>query len=541
MIFLSFSSQNQAVADKVFSRLKHEGFDVWYSNDAVAAGQNYAKDIVMALQASKCIVLLYSTAASNSVHVQKELDLALKYKKTIYPLRIEEIEPAEAMEYFLSGSQYVDLFRDFDNALVRFTNQLKQDIGVKEDQTKKLNASNITSFAKEHFVEMGYAVPSKQETEWLSDYSVQKHVGVNPHKKENILSYLQEHCFYAIKGTLKMIVAPLFLESATASYLKAYEADLFWQARDVLWNQEDLRHVLISMGLSEELVECDDIDFKLKSNLADRLRQIDKRKNIHVLFYLFIKQPPVYEAKSYNLPLKGSYTNGEQMPHLYLNYTYLAAWWGYKKDDIESIPGKRYVGFDKAFETLRFNASVKESIDYENYDGRIAETLAEVFFKKNGLVVQKFGTEAILGNSLSFMQKTSLLEDMNASETIKKFMTSPDLLVIKLNEQNEMINSYMMDVKFRSYNSKSDYEKELQQGGELYKQAQKYFQNWGNVYLFLFIHLKTERTLQICIASVKSIVDSEQKEYELEKNSSFTWLEKSKVKELYAKAQAIWN
>jgi hypothetical protein len=99
----------------------------------------------------------------------------------------------------------------------------------------------------------------------------------------------------------------------------------------------------------------------------------------------------------------------------------------------------------------------------------------------------------------------------------------------------------MMDVKFRSYESVDDYQKELQQGGELYKQAQKYFQNWGNVYLFMFLRIKSEGSVQICVASVKSIVDGEKKEYELEKNSSFAWLEKSKVKELYAKAQTIWN
>lgn len=70
------------------------------------------------------------------------------------------------------------------------------------------------------------------------------------------------------------------------------------------------------------------------------------------------------------------------MPNLYLNYTFASTWWGHKKDDIGES-GKRYVGFCDAYEKVKFENFLKSArIEYEHYDGRIAETLAEVFFKK---------------------------------------------------------------------------------------------------------------------------------------------------------------
>lgn len=55
------------------------------------------------------------------------------------------------------------------------------------------------------------------------------------------------------------------------------------------------------------------------------------------------------------------------------------------------------------------------------------------------------------------MERATVLESVSAENTIKRFMTSPDLLVIKLNDDNEIINSYMMDVKFRSYKNKQTF------------------------------------------------------------------------------------
>lgn len=81
MVFISYSTKNQEIANQINQTLKRSGFKTWFAQESINAGQNYAKDIVKAIQSAQCLILLYSNDVDDSVHVQKELDLALKYKK----------------------------------------------------------------------------------------------------------------------------------------------------------------------------------------------------------------------------------------------------------------------------------------------------------------------------------------------------------------------------------------------------------------------------------------------------------------------------
>lgn len=542
MVFISYSTKNQEIANKINSTLKNSGFKTWFAQESVLAGQSYAKDIVNAIRSSSCLLLLYSTDSDSSVHVQKELDLALKYQKKIYPLRVENIEPKEAMEYFLSGSQYIDIFNDFNLEFNKFIEYLKEELGIKEDFTKKLNDKNIKLFAVQHFKEMGYKIVSTNQTIWESIPEISNVLKNNLNNHDEILTYLSKNCFYITNESKSLIVAPLYLDSSSVPYLKAYEADIFWKARYLLWYEEDLINCLKLLGQNEKLIDEEDIEFKLKSTIADRFRSLDRtRKKINILYYLFIKNPPLYKSMKYNMPLKSNYEDNEQMPNLYLNYTFMPTWWGHKKDDIEGIPGKRYIGFCEAYEKVKFENFKKSArIEYEHYDGRIAETLAEVFLKRNDLVVQKFGAESLLGNSISFMERATVLESSIAENTIKRFMTSPDLLVIKLNDDNEIINSYMMDVKFRSYKNKQTFIKQISSDGELYSQAKKYNKNWDSVYLFLFLHLKDEKDVEIYFLSVEEILKDNFSPIKIEDDEIFGWLDNGEITNLYKQSKQFW-
>ena len=542
MIFISYSSANQVIANKINDSLKKAGFKTWFAKDSIKAGQNYAGDIVKAIQSSTCLLLLYSSSSDSSVHVQKELDLALKYQKKIYPLRIENIEPKEAMEYFLSGAQYIDIFNDFNKEFKSFVEYLREELGLKEDFTKKLNDKNIRTFAIQHFKEMKYKIVSTNQAIWETIPEVSKALSYEKTLKEEILDYLAKNCIYITLDNKSLIVAPLYLESSSVPYLKAFEADLFWKARKLLWREEDLKSTLILLGANLDLINDDDIEFKLKSNIADKYRSLEKsKKKISILFYLFIKNPPLYKNMKYNLPLIGKYEENEQMPNLYLNYTYTPNWWGYKKDDIEGIPGKRYVGFKEAFEKIKFENFKKSArIEYEHYDGRVAETLAEVFLKRNDLVVQRFGAESILGNSISFMERAIVLENSSAGNTIKKFMSSPDLFIIKLNEENEIINTYMMDVKFRSFSNKKIFFQKIAKDGEIYNQAKKYNYNWESVYLFLFLNLKEEKNVEIYFLSVEELLQENFIPKKIEDDEIFAWLDNVEIEYLYKQAKNYW-
>ena len=150
--------------------------------------------------------------------------------------------------------------------------------------------------------------------------------------------------------------------------------------------------------------------------------------------------------------------------------------------------------------------------------------------------MQRFGIENTLGNSLSFVKRAISLEDSDAIDSIKEFMSSPDLLVIKLNTKNEIVNSFMMDVKWREFKDKSDLLDSLS-NGDLNFQAKKYSRYWERSFLFLFAIFKETKEIKIYIINAK---DTAQEPIELRKDTRFVWLDENEIEILYKEATKYW-
>ena len=221
-------------------------------------------------------------------------------------------------------------------------------------------------------------------------------------------------------------------------------------------------------------------------------------------------------------------------------------WWGAQKNELEKIRGGYYENFTDSYKKLlytdKFKRLTQKTNEYNHYNGRLAETLAEVFFNKNNLLVQNFGVEHIVGNALNFIDRTKALETEDAKKVITRFMSSPDLLIIKLDEQNKMLNSFFFDIKYRSFNSRSDFYESLTQNHDLYKHAKKYKVNWDEVYLFLFAHFKNEHKTEVYILNVGEVSKGKVKNPPtLNKDTEFYWLNDKSIDDLYKYANLIWN
>ena len=84
----------------------------WIAPRDVVAGTRYAEAIVDAIRESRVFVLVFSAAANASVQVEREVDRALACRLPILPLRIEDVEPSESLEYYLAGQHWMDAFAD---------------------------------------------------------------------------------------------------------------------------------------------------------------------------------------------------------------------------------------------------------------------------------------------------------------------------------------------------------------------------------------------------------------------------------------------
>ena len=111
-VFISYASQDAAVANKLVETLERHGLRCWIAPRNVKAGAQYADAIVPALTSAKAFVLVLSEHAIASSHVSREIERAAAKKRPIVAWRIDTAPLTPAFEYFLSESQWVEAQTD---------------------------------------------------------------------------------------------------------------------------------------------------------------------------------------------------------------------------------------------------------------------------------------------------------------------------------------------------------------------------------------------------------------------------------------------
>jgi TolB-like protein len=111
-VFISYASQDMAVANKLVETLERHGFRCWIAPRNVKAGAQYADAIVRALTNAKALVLVLSEHAIASSHVSREIERAAAKKRPIIAWRVDAAPLTPAFEYFLSESQWVEAQTD---------------------------------------------------------------------------------------------------------------------------------------------------------------------------------------------------------------------------------------------------------------------------------------------------------------------------------------------------------------------------------------------------------------------------------------------
>jgi TolB-like protein len=108
-VFVSYASQDAAVANSVVENLEEHGLKCWIAPRNVKAGTVYADAIVRAINDAKALVLVLSTSAMASSHVGREVERAASKRKQIIAFRSDGAALSPELEYFLSNSQWIDV------------------------------------------------------------------------------------------------------------------------------------------------------------------------------------------------------------------------------------------------------------------------------------------------------------------------------------------------------------------------------------------------------------------------------------------------
>jgi Tol biopolymer transport system component len=108
-VFISYASQDVDTANTVCQSLERHGVPCWMAPRDVKPGAQYADAIVRAINESTAVVLVMSANAISSSHVGREIERAASKRKPIVAFRIDAAALNPGLEYFLSGSQWIDV------------------------------------------------------------------------------------------------------------------------------------------------------------------------------------------------------------------------------------------------------------------------------------------------------------------------------------------------------------------------------------------------------------------------------------------------
>lgn len=107
-VFVSYSAKDKPTADAVVAMLEGKGIRCWIAPRDVLAGMHYGEAIIDALSASRVMILVFSKNANESSQIRLEVERAVNKGITIIPVRIEDVLPGKALEYFIGPVHWLD-------------------------------------------------------------------------------------------------------------------------------------------------------------------------------------------------------------------------------------------------------------------------------------------------------------------------------------------------------------------------------------------------------------------------------------------------
>jgi TIR domain/Protein kinase domain len=107
-VFVSYSHHDKPQADAVCATLEAKGIRCWIAPRDVIPGQEWGAAIVNAIRSARVMVLVFSSHANASPQIRREVERAVNAETVLIPFRIEDVAPAEALEFFLGAPHWLD-------------------------------------------------------------------------------------------------------------------------------------------------------------------------------------------------------------------------------------------------------------------------------------------------------------------------------------------------------------------------------------------------------------------------------------------------
>lgn len=142
-IFLSHHSSKVELASHLSKYFERNGLEAWYAPRDIRSGEDWVEAIDTAIKECKAVVLLFCAQADSSKQVKREIGLADSYKKPIFWVRVERVEP-NMLSYFLNSTQWLDWLDMRDASLEKLISDIGLISNPNETCSNELEATTPT-------------------------------------------------------------------------------------------------------------------------------------------------------------------------------------------------------------------------------------------------------------------------------------------------------------------------------------------------------------------------------------------------------------
>lgn len=142
-VFMSYSRRDEAVMQRILKFFRGQGIKVWLDNEKLVPGTPvWEMEIENAIKGATAIVVICSPDSKNSEWVRREITLAERYLKRIFPVLVRGDEDS-SISIRLSTRQYVDIrqneevgIRSLSTAVSIYLEELEE--REREEQKRKI-------------------------------------------------------------------------------------------------------------------------------------------------------------------------------------------------------------------------------------------------------------------------------------------------------------------------------------------------------------------------------------------------------------------
>jgi len=107
-VFISFSAKDKVTGQAVCATLESHGVRCWIAPRDVTPSMEWSECIIDAIEECRIMVLVFSAEANASPQIRREVERAVTHGVAILPLRIQDVVPARALEYFIGNVHWLD-------------------------------------------------------------------------------------------------------------------------------------------------------------------------------------------------------------------------------------------------------------------------------------------------------------------------------------------------------------------------------------------------------------------------------------------------